>query len=134
MFKSVKTKLTLLFSISLLCLLLIFIVLLYFFISNAIEKNEQNQLYNFYSSNKSNFIYDLRNEKNKGLVTLEQDAEIFHFTFDKDNILYKGIESAPFHYYRLDKYEDLKQNATLNKMIEWNGYHFMLMKRPLQEN
>nr|WP_295970184.1 HAMP domain-containing sensor histidine kinase [uncultured Bacillus sp.] len=133
MFKSVKRKLTLLFSISLLCLLLIFIFTLYLFISSVIEKNEQNQLYSFYSNNKDTMISQLKNETNKGLVSTEHGSEVFYYIFDKQHELYSGLESPPYSYNRLKEDVSILKESTINTTVEWHGYHFMLFKRPLQE-
>lgn len=134
MFNSVKRKLTLLFSISLLCLLLLFIFTLYLFISNVIEKNEQNQLYSFYSNNNNSLISHLKQNTNKGLITSEHGSEIFYYVFDKQNVLYSGLESAPFSYERLTEEGLTGKHAAINRTLEWKGYHFLLFKRPLQEN
>ncbi|MBB6443649.1 sensor histidine kinase [Bacillus benzoevorans] len=133
MFKSVKRKLTLLFSLTLLCLLLIFIVTLYFLISSVIERNEQNQLYSFFTANNHAFINHLKNETNQGLIRSEHGSEIFYYVFDKRHDLYSGLESAPFSMDRLREDERITESSTITTTMEWKGYHFLLFKRPLQE-
>lgn len=58
-FKKVKLKLTLIYTGSLLLILIIFITVLYLFISNAINKQEVQELERYYESERHEFIEEL---------------------------------------------------------------------------
>lgn len=58
-FKHVKFKLNLIYTGSLLIILILFIAVLYFFISNAINKKEVGELERFYKEEKHEFIEEL---------------------------------------------------------------------------
>ena len=58
-FKPVKTKLNLIYTGSLLVILIIFIIVLYLFISGAIKKQEIEQLNRFYEEEKHEFIEEI---------------------------------------------------------------------------
>ena len=63
MFSQVKAKLTLLYSLSLLCVLVSFIGLLYLLISDEINEKELDEINVYFNKEKSDFIEELY-EKN----------------------------------------------------------------------
>ena len=58
-FKPVKTKLNLIYTGSLLVILIIFIIVLYLFISGAIKRQEIEQLNRFYEEGEHDFIEEI---------------------------------------------------------------------------
>lgn len=132
MFNQVKTKLTLLYTLSLLCLLMIFIVLLYFLISHEINQKEVNDINSYFNKNKMDFIEDLYDHKDRG-IKYEPNQAIFYYIYDQKNQFVYGEEAIKSLSGSIESSISTKKE-TVTKRIEWRDYHFLLVKNPLQIN
>jgi len=74
MFNKVKAKLTIIYTLSLLCLLILFIGQLYFLISHEISEKQLGDLQSYFDKEKMDFIEDL-SENEKKHRGLEYDAD-----------------------------------------------------------
>ena len=121
-FKPVKSKLNLIYTGSLLVILIIFISVLYFFITGAIKQQEIEQLNRFYEEEKHEFIeeidedrheraeedeegrikanYEKRERKNDedshefGHVEYKPERDLFYYVLDNSGNLIKGEETV----------------------------------------
>lgn len=159
-FKSVKSKLNLIYTGSLLVILLIFIIVLYLLISGAIKQQEIDQLNRFYEEERHEFLEDVyensygkaegyieegkridRYEKRRkaedhegGPVEYKPERGMFYYIFDNNGKLVKGEETVNgFALYLLRK--GLAINSeTLMKEVEWEKTHILFIAYPLQRD
>ncbi len=133
MFNQLKTKLTFLYTFSLLFLLLCFIGVLYFLISHQINQNENEELQSFFKKEKMDIIEDYYEKEHRGL-SYDPNRETFFYTFDKKNHFVYGIESIQDLSGWIEK-ENLKSDSnSYTKKVTWKKSHLILMKRPLSTN
>lgn len=125
MFNHVKARLATVFSLSLLLLLLLFIGLLYFFISHEINDKEVDELEAYFQKEKMDFIEDLYEKDHHGLET-DVDRSVFYYVFTRDHELSHGKEAIQ----GLDQWVEKHQDFSLKKM-EWQGKHLLLLKKSL---
>ncbi len=129
MFKHVKRKLTILYSFSLLFFLILFIVLLYSFISNEIASKNEEELRNFFSKERHDFIEEFYEHDEAGLE-FDPQRKIFFYVFSESNELVFGEETLKgFSSFIKDYY--VKNSDWKTMTDKWNGTHFMLIKEPL---
>ncbi|WP_147535753.1 sensor histidine kinase [Bacillus marasmi] len=160
-FNRVKSKLNLLYTGSLLFILIIFIIVLYLLISGAIKKQEIEQLDRFYEEEKHEFIEDIYenrservNKEHEGeeehddreykasgnsheheLDQLEYDPDrgIFYYVFDKNHYLVKGEEAVSgLARYIYRNNLHLKSSKMINE-IEWEKSHLLIISYSLQD-
>jgi two-component sensor histidine kinase len=133
MFNQLKTKLTFLYTFSLLFLLLCFIGVLYFLISHQINQNEIEELQSFFKKEKMDIIEDYYEKEHRGL-SYDPNRETFFYTFDKKDHFVYGIESIPNLSGWIEK-ENLKSTSkSYTKKVTWKNSHLILMKKPLSTN
>jgi signal transduction histidine kinase len=133
MFHKLKSKLTLLFTFSLLFLLLCFIGILYLLISQQIIQNEKDDLQSFYNKEKMEFVEDLY-EKEHRVLKYEPNREIFYYIFDEKNQFIFGEETIKkFSGWIEEKNLTEKSNAYI-KQVKWKQSHLILLKKPLHTN
>jgi anti-sigma regulatory factor (Ser/Thr protein kinase)/cbb3-type cytochrome oxidase subunit 3 len=133
MFNQLKTKLTFLYTFSLLFLLLCFIGVLYFLISHQINQNENEEVKSLYEKEKMHIIEDYYEKEHHGL-SYDPNRETFFYTFDKKNHFVYGIESIQNLSGWVEK-ENLKSpSKSYTKKVAWKDYHLILMKKPLSTN
>ena len=131
MFKDVKRKLTLLYTFSLLFLLILFITVLYYFISHEIEHKEQQELRNFLNNEKHDIIEDYYDDEHSELE-FDPNKKIFFYVYSEANQFILGQETLE----GLSKKIDLlnrEQKSSNSEIITdtWNGTHFMMIKEPI---
>ena len=108
-FKPVKAKLNLLYTGSLLIILIIFIIVLYVFISGAIKNQEIQQLNRFYEHEEHELVEEnMRNshdeKRNRNIkerrddhyehVEYKPERDIFYYVFDTTSTMVKGEETV----------------------------------------
>lgn len=132
MFNQLKAKLTLLYSLSLLCVLISFIGLLYLLISDEINEKEVDEINVYFKKEKSDFIEDLYEGKHHGLE-YDPNRAIFYYVYNRQGMLVDGEESLPSLAGWLETKEMLK-GKSFTKRVEWKQEHLLLVKKPLKLN
>lgn len=132
MFNKVKTKLTIIYTLSLLCLLIVFIGLLYFLISREINQKEFGEIQSYFQKEKMDFIEDIYDKKDRGLK-YEPNQAIFYYIYNQKNDFVYGEETTKSLYQWIEKNSDPKVNS-FSKRLEWEKEHFLLVKEPLRTN
>lgn len=161
-FKKVKFKLNLLYTGSLLFILIIFILVLYFFISKAINKQEVEELERYYKEEKHEFIEDLYKYddefiedifegKHKKRFYEEDEDEIFedhhkykkskHIEYRPERNLFYYVFDSDFNLIKgeetIDNFEEYlekfgEQNAKTIKETEWENNHILFIFYPIE--
>ncbi len=133
MFHKLKTKLTFLYTFSLLFLLLCFIGVLYFLISQQIILNEQDDLQSYFTKEKMDIIEDLYEKEHRGL-SYDPNREIFYYVFDTKNQFVYGEETIKhFSGWIEEKNLSVKHDSYTNQ-VTWKQSHFIIMKKSLTTN
>lgn len=125
MFKTVKSNLTLLFTGSLLFILFIFILTLYFFISGAIKNNNTAEIHQYYLEESHEWLEELRERKHSH-IDFEPDRKVFYYLFAMDGVLVEGEENTKG---LLDYIEDSGLHRPIDdlfKEIKWENSHILL--------
>lgn len=132
MFHSIRKKLTILYTASFLLLLLSFMVVLYFFISTAVNEEQAKELYTYFEKEREDFIEDAIEEK-RSEVKYGPERAVSYYIFNESGELVKGkevlngfLKANAFHVVTMDK----KALTT----VEWNGEHILLLTNPLYED
>lgn len=133
MFTKVKTKLTFIYTLSLLFSLICFIGLLYILISHEINDNDQQDLQTFFEKETSHFIEDLYEKDHKG-IQYGGNRGIFYYIYNSKKEFVYGEESIQNLYGWINEQEAKAQNKLETEKTEWNGYHLLLMKKSLETN
>lgn len=129
MFNQVKTKLSLLFTFSILCLLILFILLLYFNISHFINEKDRDEIQTFYNNEKMDFIEDLYDKEDHGME-FDPNRTVFYYVFNQDDRFIHGEETTQslFGWIRENP---LFTGESFTKKAEWKQKHFLVVKHPL---
>lgn len=133
MFHRVKTKLTLIYTVSLLFSLIFFIGLLYFLISHEINENDKQDLQTYFTKEKLHFIEDLYEKDHRG-IQYGTNHGIFYYLYDSTNEFAYGEETIENFYNWVNDNKALLKNSTESRRIEWNKIHLILMQQPLDTN
>lgn len=129
MFKQVKKRLTFLYTISLLCLLFLFIGILYFLISHEINQKQVDEVNGYFSKEKMDFMEDLNEKKHCG-VEYDPNRTIFYYVYNQEGNLRYGKEVFQNLVGQIKKTEG---NSYIKRM-EWGKKHLLLVKKPLVIN
>ncbi|MCM3571333.1 cell wall metabolism sensor histidine kinase WalK [Neobacillus mesonae] len=132
MFNKVKTRLTVLYTISLVLLLFSFIGILYFLISHEINDKEIEELKSYFIKEQDDFYEDLYEENHHGLKN-DHERTIFYYLFDKSGTFISGKEANEGFLQWIDnnfKIKTMPDNIRVNK----GSRHFLLMKQSLGTN
>ncbi|MBO0962040.1 HAMP domain-containing histidine kinase [Neobacillus sp. MM2021_6] len=132
MFNQLKTKLTLLYTLSLLCLLLLFIGVLYLLISHEINEKELDELQVYFNKEKWDFIEDLDERDHHGLK-FDPNRRIFYFVFNQQDELVYGEETVRDLSSWVAKGISSK-GEFFTWRTEWKQNHLLLVKKPLMSN
>ncbi|MDR4887786.1 HAMP domain-containing sensor histidine kinase [Fredinandcohnia sp. QZ13] len=140
-FNPVKSKLNLIYTGSLLIILIIFIVVLYLFISGAIKNEEIEQLNRFFEKEKHDFvkeIYEHGYEKNKDheheheRLEYQPGKNVFYYIFDNSASLVEGEETVEGLAQYLNKNDLDSLPLKFTKEMELKETHVLLIRFPLQ--
>lgn len=129
MFKQVKKRLTFLYTISLLCLLFLFIGILYFLISHEINQKQVDEVNGYFSKEKMDFMEDLYEKKHRG-VEYDPNRTIFYYVYNQEGNLRYGKEVFQNLVGQIKKTEG---NSSIKRM-EWGKKHLLLVKKTLVIN
>ena len=132
MFNQLKAKLTLLYSISLLCVLITFIGLLYLLISDEINEKEVDEINVYFKKEKADFIEDIYERKHHGLE-YDPNRAIFYYVYNRQGTLVYGEESLPSLSSWVEKGE-MKKGKSFTERVDWKQDHLLLVKKPLTIN
>ncbi|KMY55292.1 ATP-binding protein [Bacillus sp. FJAT-27231] len=125
MFKTVKSKLTLLFTGSLLIILALFILTLYLFIPGAIKNSELDELAKFYHEEEHEWIEELFEDHYED-IEFKPDRNIFYYLFNQHGQLIKGEETTKQLFHYIKNHELQKTPEGYNKELEWKNSHLLL--------
>lgn len=143
MFKSVKSRLTLLFTGSLLVILVVFIVTLYFFITAAIKNMEVHDLNRFYEEEVHEWAEELEEHQSERRYEYEHEKEhldyepekvIFYYVFDENDNLVDGEETVRNFSAFFEKEEFLKKHKRLVEEVQLENSHLLVAYYPLEED
>lgn len=129
MFNQVKTRLTAVYTLSLVCLLISFIGLLYLLISHEINVKEEEKIFSYFAKEKEDFIEELEEREHHG-VEYEPNRTIFYYIFDQSGNLISGEETTRslFQWIEMQAYPERTAGTMKAK---WGEKHFLIMKKPL---
>jgi signal transduction histidine kinase len=132
-FNTVKAKLNLLYTGSLLIILVIFITILYVFISGAIKNQEIQELTRFFENEEHELIEEILEGEYKHLE-FKPERNIFYYIYDTNQMLVDGEEtvSGIFHYFEENGLN--KQLPAFTKEIEWEKSHLLVKNYSLQHD
>ncbi|HJV17615.1 MAG TPA: HAMP domain-containing sensor histidine kinase [Bacillales bacterium] len=133
MFNQVKTKLTILFTLSLLCLLIIFIGLLYYLISREINDKEAGELLLYFKEEKSDFIEDLY-ENERLRLKYDPNQTMFYYVFNQQGEFVYGKETIQYLYSWIEQNEKTNNVDSFTKRADFKQNHLILIKKPLKIN
>jgi signal transduction histidine kinase len=129
MFNKVKTKLTIVYTLSLVCLLVLFIGLLYVLISHEINTKEVEELRDYFSKEKHEFMEELYENDEHGLE-YEPNRTVFYYVFNSSGELVNGEETKASLNQWIDKNINLSDQELIER-LEWRNEHFLVMNFPL---
>lgn len=130
MFHNVKSKLTIMFTVSLLFLLICFIGILYFLISHQIIQNEKDDLQSYFDKEKMDIVEDIYKKEHHGL-SYEPSQDIFYYVYNPKNQFVYGKESMKD---LLSWIDENNQDSSFTKQVTWGQFHLILMKIPITTN
>lgn len=133
MFHKLKSKLTLVYTFSLLFLLLCFIGILYFLISQQIIQNEKDDLQSYFNKEKMDLVEDMYEKEHRGL-SYDPNREIFYYVFDNNNHFLYGEESIKRLSGKIEGEGYTDKSNSYIKQITWKKSHLILMKKPINTN
>ncbi|WP_462411793.1 sensor histidine kinase [Neobacillus sp. Marseille-QA0830] len=129
MFNKVKTKLTLIYTVSLVLFLFLFIGILYLIISHQIDEKEVEQLSAYFKHEQHEFYEDLY-EKQQHEVEFEPNRSIFYYVYNAKNELVSGEETKKGFLGAIrEKPQKISNDEPFT--IEWKQNHFLFTKQPL---
>ncbi|WML31080.1 HAMP domain-containing sensor histidine kinase [Neobacillus sp. OS1-32] len=136
MFHKVKTKLTFIYTCSLVLLLFSFIGILYLLISHQIYQQEIEELSAYYNKEADDFYDDFyekedhHKKKEDHPLKYEPEEPIFYYLYDQAGNLIYGKETNQELFRWIDNQMDIKSSDEIIKM-EKGSQHFLLMKQEI---
>lgn len=131
MFKEVKKKLTLLYTVSLLLSLIIFIGLLYYLISQQISWSQEDELHHFYENERHEFIEHYY-EKDEQELESDPHKKLFFYVYSEEGRFLFGEESLAGLSSKIQS-DYLSTSDTDSNYIKGklNGSHYILFKETM---
>ncbi|MGJ7912758.1 sensor histidine kinase [Neobacillus sp. LXY-1] len=129
MFNRVKAKLIVVYTLSLVLLLISFIGLLYFLISKEINEKEADQLEVFFNREIDDFYEDVA-EKEHHDIDYEPNRNIFYYVYNRNGGLISGEETDKGLFQWIEQQQYLRTDFETERMT-WGEKHFILMKESL---
>lgn len=130
MFNKIRVKLTLLYAVSFLLFLLLFIFILYLALTRVIENQQLEELETYFSKEEHELF---EHRDNRGDITYHPGQPYFYYVYTLDRELIHGDETYEGLYDELSEIyeeEDPLENSVHN--FEWEEEHFLLLKKPVQ--
>ena len=145
-FDPVKSKLNLIYTGSLLIILIIFITVLYIFISGTIKKQEIEQLNHFYEGEKHEFAEEIYEDSHEQVdhsyenddqyehVEYKPERNVFYYLFDNSLNLVAGEETVSGLAQYIHRKGLHSQSSKFIKEVEWENIHVLLINYSIQED
>lgn len=131
MFKTLKARLTILYTISLVLILAIFIFLLYWLVSESVQRENVDELNQFFQRESHEFFEDLF-EKEDDHLEHRQNMRVFYYLFDKNQNIVSGEGDDGSFFNKIRDFNMRESKGSFTKEFEWEENHFLLAKYPLQ--
>ena len=132
-FNTVKAKLNLLYTGSLLIILVIFITILYVFISGAIKNQEIQELNSFFENEEHELVEEIFEGKYKHLE-FKPERNVFYYIYDHNQMFVEGEETVKGLFHYIEENGLNKQLPAFTKEIEWENSHLLLKNYSLQDD
>lgn len=145
MFKKIRKRLTWLFAASFLFFLLLFLFVLYFALTNLMEKLQFDELETYYWQQRHDLEEhqeNLREEKDddedqenkdkKELITYDPNRMYFYYIYDSKHTLVHGDEAYEGLYNVMGSVfsKESAEKSSVHKLV-WKDEHFLLLKKPI---
>ncbi|WML60268.1 HAMP domain-containing sensor histidine kinase [Neobacillus sp. PS2-9] len=130
MFKQVRTKLTISYTLSLVIILILFIGLLYLLISHEINEKQRKDLTNYYAKEKAEMIEELYERDHHGLE-YEPNRSIFYYVYNKQGEFVFGEETIQTFSNWLNQNKGIG-GESFSQRITWKQRHLLFIKEPLE--
>ena len=117
-FNTVKAKLNLLYTGSLLIILVIFITILYVFISGSIKNQEVQELDSFFEHEEHELVEEIWEGEYRHLE-FKPERNIFFYIYDQNQRLIEGEETARGLFHYIEENNLNKPLPSFTKEIEW---------------
>lgn len=131
MFKQTRRKLTVIYTLSFLLLLLSFIAVLYFFITKALYTEQINELEGFTNGEMHELIEHLYKPNYHKDLEYKPERALFYYIFDKNGDLIQGAETLPgFKAKAVQELSNVSSN-TITIQTEWHKTHIIFQLVPV---
>ena len=132
-FNTVKAKLNLLYTGSLLIILVIFITILYVFISGSIKNQEVQELDSFFEHEEHELVEEIWEGEYRHLE-FKPERHIFFYIYDQNQRLIEGEETARGLFQYIEENNLNKPLPSFTKEIEWGHSHLLVKNYSLASN
>lgn len=133
MFNTLKSRLTILYTASLLFILATFIVILYLFISTAIENEQVDELDHFFNNEEHEFFEELEEEE-YGKLKYKPERNIFYYLFDQNQNFVEGEETVSGLFTYINKENRKGTSLSSISEMEWKDSHLLIIKYSLHDD
>ncbi|MDQ0157609.1 sensor histidine kinase [Robertmurraya andreesenii] len=133
LFKAVKAKLNLLYTGSLLIILVLFITILYVLISGAIRNQEIQELNRFFENEEHELVEEIYEDEYHELK-FKPERNVFYYIYDTNQTLVKGEETISGLFQHIEENGLNKQVPAFMKEIEWKNTQLLLKNYSLQHD
>ena len=133
MFNTLKSRLTILYTASLLFILATFIVILYLFISTAIENEQVDELDHFFNNEEHEFFEELEEEE-YGKLKYRPERNIFYYLFDQNQNFVEGEETVSGLFTYINKENRKGTSLSSISEMEWKDSHLLIIKYSLHDD
>ena len=132
-FNTVKAKLNLLYTGSLLIILVLFITILYVFISGAIKNQEIQELTRFFENEEHELVEEIFKGKYKH-VEFKPERNVFYYIYDTNQLFVEGEETVKGLFRYIEENGLNKQLPAFTEEIEWEDSHLLVKNYSLQHD
>lgn len=132
MFNKVKTRLTMIYTLSLVCLLISFIALLYVIISYEIIDKNVEELKAYLNKEKEDLVEELYEDDHHDL-DYEPNRTVFYYIYNQSGELVYGEETKPSLNQWIEKNLNLSKREQV-KRLEWGKEHLLVMNASLDQH
>ncbi|WP_075980056.1 sensor histidine kinase [Bacillus massilinigeriensis] len=140
MFNTLKARLTILYTVSLLIILAIFIFVLYWFISNSIKKDNIDELNLYHQKVVHEYLEDLEDDDEEeedyhdSHLDIRGDREIFYYIFDSSENLVSGEETVRGFSNYVNNWIHEKNGNSFSKEVKWEDSHLLIIQYPVSDD
>lgn len=132
MLKTIRRKLTVLYSVSFFLLFLLFMTSLYFSMTKIMENQQIENLERYFEREKHD-LWEHRHAERE-TVTFDPNRSYFYYVFDQNKNLVDGDEQ--FYGFHNDLIRHLSGDIAATKVfkLKWQGEYFILLQKPIRAN